>query len=293
MCLNCEANSGLVADNPFLVPIYGAAVGWTPNYPDLWAPINRSQTFNPAGTGSQNFYWRILSPIKDYYQGTFRAFLRLRNTGGFSTHTVQFLSGTTYDLLGNVKDTIYFYGDVKSIVGHNTRYQIVDLGTYTLPPVPVERPGVDLYGIVAGFRITNGTANPDITFYDLILLPVDEFSCEIVVPRLETPIADFGAIGPVYSVAGPAIFGYGLLDSIWTKQSFIGTNLSLVDDFVLGYWKGSSSLFNGLQSNADQQKYFLHMEYNPTSYLWYSTPFGHFTLQDWALYQYLSSRGSR
>jgi len=289
MCLNAQEPPGSNPDNPFIYPVYTGS-GWTPNNPDLYSPVNKSLTWSPAGPSSGTLYWRILPPVMPSFIGRYRVFMRLKNGGAASNNTLQLFTGTTYDLLGNTLDQIYYYAEVKTIYPVGTTYQLVELGVCDLPPAPVERPGSSPQGIIVGVSIINGSGAPALTFYDLILVPVDEFSFEIHSPQRVSPLNRYGSLGLVSS-GTPFIYSYAQADSIWTKQSILASLFSTVDNELLYKWRGISPLFNGLQSNSDQEQYFLVSKY--LGDYWVAYPFYPSSIQNWALYQYLSMRGNR
>jgi len=260
----------------------------------LFAPTNRSITWNPAGASNGYFRFRIDSPVSLSYQGKFRVFVRLTNTSGLAGTTLQFFSGTSYLSSYGFSLSPYYYGLVTPVLASTQRYQIVDLGVHDLPAVPVDKAEDVPDGILVGANIVNSAANPNVTIYDMCVLPVDEFVTEIVVPStVAATIAGFGVIG-TQTLGLSTVFGYGRLDSLWTKRSVLGGLYLPTQNKFLSAWQASSAGFHGLQANADQEQYFLMMQYKTVAVAhWYANPFIHMSVQDWAVYQYLMSRGAQ
>jgi hypothetical protein len=282
-------------DNPDIACLVTEFASWAFSSPDLWAPINRSATWNPAGADSGEIYWRIQNPTALSYYGRYRVLARVHNTTGASDITLRFLTGTSTLAFGSNLVSTYLYGETSPVLSSTERYQIVDLGVHDIPAVPIDKVGDGPESLIIGFNITNGSATPGFKVFDLALVPQDEFSWEISVPSVTftPPGFTFGVIGVQDPSAAIGLYGYALVDSIWTRQSVKGAILAESLDTLVNNWRASTPLFNGLQSNSTQRQYFFSMEYEDTDDIWYANPWSPMTIQDWVLYQYLSMRGNR
>ncbi len=142
---------------------------------DVTAPTGRNVTYNPAGIEAMATQVTIaLGPdiARDFY-GKFHAFVRVQRTAGSITDfdvQLQFVSGS-----GGITFTT-----VSKQVQTTTAFELLDLGQVQLP-VGGTFKTTDL-GDVTEIRIEASAASgtPNLIMYDLILMPVDEWSIDSV-----------------------------------------------------------------------------------------------------------------
>ncbi len=141
---------------------------------DVLAPSGRHAIFNPAGVTATAtlLTFNLNSTIARDFYGKYHAFLRVQNDGNITDFNIQlqFVSGS-----GGITFTT-----VSKQVQTNDFFELLDFGQVQLP-VGGTFKTTDL-GDVTEIRIQSDAASgtPNLIMYDLILMPVDEWSIDSV-----------------------------------------------------------------------------------------------------------------
>lgn len=139
---------------------------------DVETPTGRRITYNPAAARALELEVGIsFAPAiaPDFY-GTYHAFLRLQQVGGDAGDAWAQLWSTLGVSAGNVK----MESEVQ-FTQTTGDWETIDFGQITIPPTPI---GMDEVAVALHLDILLGCTDPpvDLYLYDLILIPVDEWS---------------------------------------------------------------------------------------------------------------------
>jgi hypothetical protein len=207
----------------------------------------------------------------DFY-GTYHAFLRADQDGG-----------SVGDIGYRLK---VFYGNTEVVVSETAyfatlnRWQVLDLGTFTYPGLPIDVGDVsESSGLVIQRYATSTT--PTAELYDLIIIPTDEWA---------------GDFSPKSEETNDSIqlTNYLDVDSLRPRHNIRALVRDESNDFVLTRW---ATIANGpatLQPNVDQRLWFFTMELaSDGSDELRAPPYQGFSLQLFRNQRYFSYRGDR
>lgn len=228
---------------------------------DGQSPSGYSLQYTPSGVESNTYigYIHFTESIAEQYQGKFRAFLRVRQTGGSAGDLSVRLSTYT---------GVYIRSDVVP-TNMASQFDLLDMGVVTIPL------GTAYLRFYLDLTNTNA-ANPSITVYDFILMPTDEWSGEFY---QDSYIAWNDHYFDVDSVTN-------LKETVYCKVRNDG------DDSIYTPLMHQSSGEMFLQSNSRQRLWFLaHGGYMLGNY-YRPYPEVSFSVQVFAAKRYFSMRGS-
>lgn len=249
---------------------------------DIVAPSGRSATYNPAGVeamASRVLFTLSPSAATDYY-GTFRAFVRVQRTAGASTDfTIQLQISSGSGGVTTTTNTVQ--------VQTTTVFELLDFGQVQIPAAGSlglaemgDQTTIDIQASAA-----SGT--PNLIFYDLILIPTDEWSIDAIDKANDTDSVvgrtdDIDRLINIDSITRPKQAIRALVQEVGTARV--------------------SSIYNAvtpgeaiLQANADQKLWFLTANTSATgsSYYWFSRPEVAHSVQLFKNERYLGLKGAR
>lgn len=250
---------------------------------DVTAPAVWRATYNPGGVEAMATRATIAigGGIAPDFYGTFHAFLRAKRTAGVSTDLTVRLQVATGS--GGITFTT-----VSQQLQTTTAFEVLDFGEITLP-VSSSFKSTDLADTTE-IRIQASAASgtPDLYLYDLILIPVDEWSADVVdfANESDSDVGRSNGIAKLLdidSVTDPRIDIKGLVRTADASE-FITSEYNVIC--------GGPAI---LQSNADQRLWFFAMQTSATglSYSWISPPEIAHTVQVFKNQRYLGMRGAR
>lgn len=210
-------------------------------------PVGRRYELTYSG-GQLNAWTDLVSiefdtSVASEYYGVFRAFLRCGRSGGDSDD-YQFRIKLNFGTGG---------ADVLSgeeFVLGTTQYEILDLGRIAIPTADVisvrDNIGDSLTITIQGYS-TNST--DDVYLYDLILMPVDEWAADSIIPSEDISNLDMDIENDEYLD----------IDSVTNPKRNIASYLRTTSDLMESVYR---TIANGpviLQVNQDQRFWFLAM----------------------------------
>jgi hypothetical protein len=217
---------------------------------DLTTPTGRRYTYSPVG--AEAMATRLIigifggaTALADQYVGQFRLFLRARQESG-AAGDIEIRIGLDLIGTGNT-DNIIFYTPTLALT-NTGQPELLDFGQITLPGVPLApADSGDFPSFFLRIQASATSATPSLRFYDLILMPVDEWSGEFLAP------AETGA----YSLDDETSLD---IDSVLNPhvpiRTFIRSDIGLATDLIAP-WR---TIDNGpaiLQANVNQRLWFL------------------------------------
>lgn len=228
-----------------------------------FSPTGRSATWNPGVAGSTNVYWEFAAALADQYRGRYRLFGRFSMA---SALTDVYAYAQISDLFGGVNQTT-----PNAYIQPNSTYFLADFGMVDLPGF-YYRPGQDIEFRIY-LRLVTGSASPQLTLFDIALLPVDEAAWDFNNATLSTDLLlDADSIGNPREMLIPDLM-YVLTPTLKAKSA---------------EWIGSGPLI--WQAGADQRLWAIMM--SPANY--YSAwPSMTAKIHSYRQQRYLSMRGAR
>lgn len=211
--------------------------------------------------------------LADDFYGTYHAFLRADQDGG-----------AVGDIGYRLK---VFYGNTDVIIGSDiayfttlNRWQVLDLGTFTYPGMPIDTDDVsESSGLIIQRYATSTT--PTAELYDLIIIPTDEWAGDFSPKSEETEDSI-------------QLTNYLDVDSLKPRHNIRALVRDEDNDFVLTRW---TTIANGpatLQPNADQRLWFFTMELaSDGSSELRAPPYQGLSVQMFRNQRYFSYRGDR
>ncbi len=218
---------------------------------DVLAPTGRHAIYNPPGVEAivEKVIFNLSSTISQHFYGKFHAFVRVQRTAGSITDfdvQLQFVSGS-----GGITFTT-----TSKQVQTTTAFELLDLGQVQLP-VGGTFKSTDL-GDVTEIRIQIGAASgtPNLIMYDLILMPVDEWSIDSV---------DFANTGDSIIGRNNDLSKLLDVDSITNPLIDIQSLVRLVsNEQITSVYDPVSPGHTILQANAQQRLWFLAAQTDQT-----------------------------
>lgn len=243
----------------------------------IGAPSGRLAQWSPAGTGSwvTILTYSLATTIATQYYGTFRVFLRARQSGGTAgqmTLRLRTSSGS-----GGVSIT----SETKTFANTND-FQILDFGQLTIPLsayLKATELGDTLTIAVQG---NTSSTTPDCNMYDLVLMPVDEWAADLTDGE--------------NSAASALSNGYYLdVDSVsFPKRQLRNAVKATGTSYTKAIWQQVANGPAILQANARQRLWLLSMRTaSAGSTDWRSEPDVVHRVQMWSAERYRWARGSR
>ncbi len=210
--------------------------------------------------------------IAPEYMGRFRAFLRYKHHAG-NPGGSYFRLITTPGGGGLARYSEYYFPQV------NTDFQIADFGIIEIQP---RAPGDNYGAIKFEIEVVTTTVDQEIYFYDLILMPVDEWATDAV--DESGLAARTGAVGngdllDIDSVTYPRAVDQAILRQV-------------SDGRIIGYFQNRQPGPVLLQANRDQRLWFLALMYETGTELSAPIAISH-SVQVYRVQRYLSARGRR
>lgn len=272
--LNCADEQ-----NPIGVAITLAAA--TTFQDDIEAPSGRAARHQQTGTSTwadQVTFTLDPSIARDFY-GKFRCFVRAYQAAGSAGDVrVRLQARTGSGGLLMTTDHAVFDG-----VGANYDWQALDMGQVELPPAGLmtsSELGDEMAFVI---QVWSSVGTNYTWFYDLVLIPVDEWSGDFVDQALTTE----SGLENGYSLDVDAI----TLPKAWETRALVRTSNAL--HLVRSKWQSRAVVDAVLQANADQRLHFLAFRCDTANDRWYSEPWLAHSLQVWRVARYKAMRGAR
>lgn len=267
--------SDLTSQNFNSAPVSATGVGAWAN--DLAAPTGRALTVtNPAAIANVS-HVQILDATS--YQGTFRMFLRAKQTSGSAGDLSFRLWATSGLTVGNI-NAAFWVSDIIAFDFTND-WQMLDFGIVTVDTEFGSLNSYIYFGIDA-----EGDGAADATVYELITMPVDEYSVEALDPyntsRSHSGERDNSAF--VESI---------LVDSVEDTRRW-RTVVTSPADYIKILWQGRAPEGPILLPNTRQRLWFVSTRYPSTATTEQrSEPYVCGSAQLWATERYLLMRGDK
>lgn len=136
----------------------------------IQAPSNRYMVFSPSTTGSwvSVVTWTLQGSLVQEYYGTYHVFLRCRQSGG-SAGDIDFRLRASTGSGGVQIDTVS-----KTLANTNDN-QFIDFGRLTIPVSSLLNDSDQGDEANITIQCNASSTTPDIHFYDLVLIPTDEW----------------------------------------------------------------------------------------------------------------------
>jgi hypothetical protein len=246
------------------------------------APSGRCIVYTPIGVEASASRAQITftNAIVNQFLGEFHVYLRVERTGGTST---------TFDVsiqarLGDSAGTAIFESESVG-VSTTTEFHTLDFGVMTISPKGLSQ--IDEFeGMYMTIRSGATGAGPTLTFFDLILIPTDEWVT--IIQRAETA---GGTITQFRREQSPPT-RTRMLDagSVLKPKEYITALLKRGDDgrTLITYQTITNNLFI-LQANKRQRLWFLVMRRNTSN----ASPVISHAVREYKNERYLGPRGNR
>jgi hypothetical protein len=244
---------------------------------DITSPSTRRAVYSPTGTGSwvDVVTFTFSGGLVEHYYGAFHVFLRCRQSGG-SAGQILFRMRSSTGSGGVQIDT------TSRTLSNTNEDQFIDFGRLTLPVSSLQAEGEAGDEASITIQCNASSTTPDIHFFDLVLIPVDEW------------LGDF--TDQANAVMSPITNDYYLdVDSATFPKRSVRAQVRHVET---GRIKNSfQPATNGeaiLQANAAQRLWFFFARTESAgSSDWRSEPFASAKITLKANQRYLSMRGDR
>ena len=234
---------------------------------DPLAPSGRSVAWNPGAPGTGAVFWQFTTLAPEYY-GTYHVFGRFYQATAAPNSVYAYLQIRTQGGISQQSDRTY--------LRDSQLYDIRDFGQVTLPGMT---PSLTLQSeFYIYINLVSSIATPQISVYDLCLIPVDENAIDVytqIIPTISYSLSNYANID---SISNPKIRVLAEVDHI--------TPASKYADFK---YVASAPLI--LQANRDQKVHILTM-YND-SVDWFSYPNYGVSIQAYRNQRYFNMRGAR
>lgn len=204
---------------------------------DYLAPSGRAVIYNPPGADAPQPRFSMLfsSSMAEQYVGKYQLFMRARQAGG----TPGDMTFQAYIYIGTA-----YPGDIQIFVSESITASTALVPIHNLGTLEIDVPGA-ISGIFL-FVVADNTpagASGDLIFYDLILMPVDEWAGDFLQPPLGHEV-DLGEYLDVDNVRFP-------------KRGTVSYVRDVSDDAAITPYIGIKNGEAILQSNARQRVFFL------------------------------------
>jgi hypothetical protein len=234
------------------------------------APTGEMAVYNPAGASDGRVAIRLQPAISQEFFGTYRAFARVFKGSAVTDCYIYLLSQLNYN-----NDTYYWRSP--NIYPPQLNFYVADFGQVDIPGVAWKSGQTIQHDLT--IRIVNGTGNPALNLYDLILIPVDEWSLDTYDPT------------PGYTQMN---IGYRLdMDSISNQKRRLTSDLMVSAAQKETDWLPNANGPVILQANQAQKLHTFCMQWDSATSSWYSRPHQTGVLQAFRNQRYLGSRGAR
>lgn len=243
----------------------------------IGAPSGRIAQWSPTGTGSwvTILTFTLATTIATQYYGTFRVFLRARQSGGTAGQMQLRLRTSTGS--GGVSITT----DAQVFANVND-HQIIDFGQLTIP-LSAYLKSTEL-GDVLTIAVQGNTSSttPDANLYDLVLMPVDEWAADLT-------------DGENSATSALASGFYLDVDSVsFPKRQLRNAVKSTGTNYTKAIWQQVANGPAILQANERQRLWLLTLRTaSAGSSDWRSEPDAVHRVQMWSAERYRWARGSR
>ena len=257
------------------------------------APTGRCVSWNQAIKPEEFIVISFDNDIVTEYYGTYRAFLRLRNISGANqdqTFHLRVQDGSTFAATIDLPRQMSVWGGY---------YTLLDLGKVTIPlnraTIPGQAdivPSLFYISIVASYGTVLPTAV--MRFYDLVLMPIDEWAGEFVGRYEEQNTSDglaYTRMLDVDSITIPKVD----LRGVNRYTEFAATAAVDGGEGYVSVWKSTSPSKSTIQANRTQRMWVLSDEgYDSLVPQWRISYQEYcYAIESHKKQQYLSMRGSR
>lgn len=246
---------------------------------DVAAPTGRAINANWMGALPDTFTVEITGSLVTQYQGVFRAFLRLESDAGITASETTFITELGYTTVNRGGP---FY--VTTAQDH----QVIDLGLLSF--IPAFKMSDPISRIAIQFTVDNAL-NGDLNYYDLVLIPVDEWAVDSDIGT-GAPFSPLSAYEPAGGLTGGGPVKL-IIDSIEYPKQYLRTYSMTRTPQV---WEQWHKIANGpaiLQANSQQRLWFLILRNSIAPDTWYSEPEIAHSIQVFRQNRYKSLRGAR
>jgi len=240
----------------------------------------RVARYVPSGGGADTLLPRVTISLDDTltssYKGRFRVLMRAVQVGGTAGDMFTRLRAALFSSTSTAfftSPTIY-----TAIIGE---VQLFDFGQFVFPPTSHQE-NTDYYNLVFIIDAGSDSTTPDLYFYDLILLPIDEWAGDFL-----NPSSDASTVLGTFTVNRRLE-----VDAIsYPRVPYSAVLKQVTDEAVVTNWQPVTSAPAILQANADQRLWFLMADFSGGT--WQSHIENAYSLQVQRQQRYLSMRGSR
>lgn len=246
---------------------------------DLNSPTGRALEWIPAGITAMGARATITidSSIASEWKGTFHAFLRV---GQFNGNSNDFSVRIVCNFGGNAQTTQAVLVPWSVVPPLGVYNGVVDIGTITTQDAGSAADGYGDCTITIEAAISNGAGLIYLYIYDLILIPVDEFSVD---NRYNPSVLPYPALNG---------FTYLDVDSATVPKVAVRSIIRYAsDDLMVGNWTPITPNDISLQANAEQRLWFMSTSFDSPGE--FALPHNVFAVQSFATARYLSMRGNR
>jgi hypothetical protein len=247
------------------------------------APTGRAIRYNPGATQTGVVSISLDASISNDYFGRYRCYLRVDREAAVTDCTAQLKIGLQ-DASGLY--TSYYYTSETLTIASEVEAYLLDFGIVDVPGFGIAANNEILMPLIFEINLANTTANPDVYLYDLILIPIDEWSGEFANYNPDVNLEALGIV--VYPE-----YHYLDVNSLDMKRR-VSAFMRYSENGELRYsWKVITSEEMQLQANADQQLFVLMRSWDTADNVWIAEVKEIGTTQLYANARYLSMRGSR
>jgi hypothetical protein len=247
------------------------------------APTGRAIRYNPGAGQTGVVSISLDASISNDYFGRYRCYLRVDREAAVTDCTAQLKIGLQ-DASGLY--TSYYYTSETLTIASEVEAYLLDFGIVDVPGFGIAANNEILMPLIFEINLANTTANPDVYLYDLILIPIDEWSGEFANYNPDVNLEALGIV--VYPE-----YHYLDVNSLDMKRR-VSAFMRYSENGELRYsWKVITSEEMQLQANADQQLFVLMRSWDTADNVWIAEVKEIGTTQLYANARYLSMRGSR
>jgi hypothetical protein len=257
---------------------------------DTEAPSGRAMTYSPAAavTLTRVARWGIGRSVADSYNGRFNIFLRVDQTSGNAGDFSFRIRVGGYTLWDNITKIVF--------LNNTAQFQLLQFGPITMPNKRALQSELSS-GFSIELEIANDNAGGgDVIIYDIALLPADEWTGQFY---------DIVDEDGTYGVSYIDDISYLDVDDIGSPKDFVRVfkrynsygaaadigGVGVVADEIVGQ-RGHIGLDRAiLQSNEDQELYFISEQWISSPGYYIAKPSLSQSLMVETIYRYLSMRG--
>ncbi len=235
------------------------------------APTGRAVRYNPAGASDGLVAFRLETALTGQFNGTFRAYARVYLNSAVTDCSINLRVQFNYN-----SPNAYYWRSPDFYPANNVDFLVIDFGQIQIPGTAVKPGEVNQTDLT--LTILNGTGNPNLYVYDLILIPVDEWGIDAFNPGHSVMPA--GTLLDIDSLTSPR-------RQVYADVLYASTSLKDSDYVPVS---GGPAI---LQPNLDQKLYCFFQSWVAASSVWQAYPNLLGSLLVYRNQRYLGWRGAR